>query len=384
MPQRVEEIMTRDPRTVDSGDPARCRAGRARRRHRRRDRDGRRPGQRDPHRPRHRDPRGRGGRDPESTSVADVASSGIEALTPDQSVDEAVKAMREKDIRRLPVCKHSRPVGILSLGDLAIEREPRGAGRHLPRPPRPVSARAFRRVERSRVSPPRRSRRGGRPRAWIPAILAGAGTRRGSPSSPPPGTPTASSGASSPRSRAASGSRPRNRVLEMVEASVLYSTRPVIDCANQVAIQNGHHDHQRVLVEPPAQAAHLRPAWRVWRARARRPSAPVGLDSRLVQLLRLRRAPLQQPHREQDEESELEVLGLPVLHHGHPGRLRRDSALRDARVAVPVLILVEVRVAGERLQGERDEEQREERERETVVLDEGAHERLSSGAAPAS
>ena len=32
--------------------------------------------------------------------------------------------MREKDIRRLPVAKNGRPVGIISLGDLAVEREP--------------------------------------------------------------------------------------------------------------------------------------------------------------------------------------------------------------------------------------------------------------------
>ena len=32
--------------------------------------------------------------------------------------------MREEDIRRLPVVKNGRPVGIVSLGDLAVEREP--------------------------------------------------------------------------------------------------------------------------------------------------------------------------------------------------------------------------------------------------------------------
>ena len=32
--------------------------------------------------------------------------------------------MREDDIRRLPVVKNGRPVGIVSLGDLAVEREP--------------------------------------------------------------------------------------------------------------------------------------------------------------------------------------------------------------------------------------------------------------------
>ena len=32
--------------------------------------------------------------------------------------------MREKAIRRLPVVEGGRPVGIVSLGDLAVERSP--------------------------------------------------------------------------------------------------------------------------------------------------------------------------------------------------------------------------------------------------------------------
>jgi CBS domain-containing protein len=32
--------------------------------------------------------------------------------------------MRERSIRRLPVVQSGRPVGIVSLGDLALERDP--------------------------------------------------------------------------------------------------------------------------------------------------------------------------------------------------------------------------------------------------------------------
>jgi CBS domain-containing protein len=64
------------------------------------------------------------GRDPQSTSVADVCTSGVEAIEPSASVDDALRKMREGDIRRLPVVQDGRPVGILSLGDLAVEREP--------------------------------------------------------------------------------------------------------------------------------------------------------------------------------------------------------------------------------------------------------------------
>jgi CBS domain-containing protein len=64
------------------------------------------------------------GRDAESTTVGDIATTGIQAIDPEASVDDALRMMREHDIRRLPVVKNGRPVGIVSLGDLAVEREP--------------------------------------------------------------------------------------------------------------------------------------------------------------------------------------------------------------------------------------------------------------------
>jgi CBS domain-containing protein len=64
------------------------------------------------------------GRDPESTTVGEIATTGIQAIEPDAGVDDALRMMREHDIRRLPVVKNGRPVGIVSLGDLAVEREP--------------------------------------------------------------------------------------------------------------------------------------------------------------------------------------------------------------------------------------------------------------------
>jgi CBS domain-containing protein len=64
------------------------------------------------------------GRDPESTDVSEVCTTAVETIEPEASVDDALSHMREKDIRRLPVAKNGRPVGIISLGDLAVEREP--------------------------------------------------------------------------------------------------------------------------------------------------------------------------------------------------------------------------------------------------------------------
>jgi CBS domain-containing protein len=64
------------------------------------------------------------GRDASSTEIREICTTGIEAIEPNASVDDALRTMREHDIRRLPVVKNGRPVGIVSLGDLAVEREP--------------------------------------------------------------------------------------------------------------------------------------------------------------------------------------------------------------------------------------------------------------------
>lgn len=42
-------------------------------------------------------------------------------------VSEAVRVMREKALRRLPITDDGRPVGVVSLGDLAKERDPNSA-----------------------------------------------------------------------------------------------------------------------------------------------------------------------------------------------------------------------------------------------------------------
>ncbi len=68
------------------------------------------------------------GRSPGDTSLADVASQDdIATLSPDDPVDAAVKLMREKSVRRIPVVEGGRAVGVVSIGDLAVEREPDSA-----------------------------------------------------------------------------------------------------------------------------------------------------------------------------------------------------------------------------------------------------------------
>lgn len=54
--------------------------------------------------------------------LADIASGsggGLVALRPDETVDEALRLMRGRAIRRLPVVEDGKPIGIVSIGDLA-------------------------------------------------------------------------------------------------------------------------------------------------------------------------------------------------------------------------------------------------------------------------
>jgi CBS domain-containing protein/hemerythrin-like domain-containing protein len=74
-------------------------------------------------------------RDPSQTRVGEIASTDLEALTPRSSIEDAVGLMRERAIRRLPVVEEGRPVGIVSIGDLAEERDPRSALADISRAP---------------------------------------------------------------------------------------------------------------------------------------------------------------------------------------------------------------------------------------------------------
>jgi CBS domain-containing protein len=67
------------------------------------------------------------GRDPEATRVSEVCTSDPVTLTVDQSVEDAIRLVREQDVRRIPVVQDGRPAGIVSIGDLAIERDPDSA-----------------------------------------------------------------------------------------------------------------------------------------------------------------------------------------------------------------------------------------------------------------
>ncbi len=62
------------------------------------------------------------GRDPRSTTVRDAMTEGVCYCFEDDDVEDAARQMREKQIRRLVVLNRDRRlVGVVSLGDLAVE-----------------------------------------------------------------------------------------------------------------------------------------------------------------------------------------------------------------------------------------------------------------------
>ena len=63
-------------------------------------------------------------RDAGSVTLEDVLTPGVDVVGPDEDVREVVDRMRRDAIKRVPVVDDDQtPVGILSMGDLAIERD---------------------------------------------------------------------------------------------------------------------------------------------------------------------------------------------------------------------------------------------------------------------
>jgi CBS domain-containing protein len=67
------------------------------------------------------------GADPDTTRLGQVVSGDLTSVAPDDPVERAIELVRGKAIRRVAVLDGGKPVGIISIGDLAIERDPRSA-----------------------------------------------------------------------------------------------------------------------------------------------------------------------------------------------------------------------------------------------------------------
>ncbi|HKY14966.1 MAG TPA: CBS domain-containing protein [Microthrixaceae bacterium] len=62
------------------------------------------------------------GRDPSQTAVGDLAARGeVVTIGADDPVEEAIRAMKDHDVRRLPVIDGDRLVGMVSQADIARE-----------------------------------------------------------------------------------------------------------------------------------------------------------------------------------------------------------------------------------------------------------------------
>jgi len=64
------------------------------------------------------------GRNPQLAPVGDVYTREVATAAPTDTVQDAIHVMRTRDIRRLPVVDSGRAIGIVSLGDIAIETTP--------------------------------------------------------------------------------------------------------------------------------------------------------------------------------------------------------------------------------------------------------------------
>ncbi|MFE0764200.1 CBS domain-containing protein [Streptomyces smyrnaeus] len=57
-------------------------------------------------------------------TVGEACSEELLTVAPDDGLDRAIALAADRAVRRLPVVENNEPVGIVSLGDLAVERDP--------------------------------------------------------------------------------------------------------------------------------------------------------------------------------------------------------------------------------------------------------------------
>ncbi len=66
-------------------------------------------------------------RDPRATLVGDICCGELAVLGPDDDVAEATRLVRERAVRRIPVLEDGVPVGVVSIGDLTLDKGERSA-----------------------------------------------------------------------------------------------------------------------------------------------------------------------------------------------------------------------------------------------------------------
>ena len=63
----------------------------------------------------------------DTTPVSEACTDQLVSLSPSSSIDDAVQLMREHAIRRVPVVSDGKPIGIVTIGDLARHKDPNSA-----------------------------------------------------------------------------------------------------------------------------------------------------------------------------------------------------------------------------------------------------------------
>ncbi len=61
--------------------------------------------------------------DPSNTKIREIMTRGVVSVAPDDDVREATRLMSAEQVRRLPVVRDGRIVGMLSLGDMAKKQD---------------------------------------------------------------------------------------------------------------------------------------------------------------------------------------------------------------------------------------------------------------------
>jgi len=67
------------------------------------------------------------GADPTEVRLSDVVSADLVTVAPDDTTEDAARRMRDAAVRRAPVMQGDQAIGIVSIGDLAVERDPDSA-----------------------------------------------------------------------------------------------------------------------------------------------------------------------------------------------------------------------------------------------------------------
>ena len=63
------------------------------------------------------------GRDPREVKLGDICTKDVQTVSIETPVDDVIRLMSDWAVRRVPVTDGGEPIGIVALGDLAVDRD---------------------------------------------------------------------------------------------------------------------------------------------------------------------------------------------------------------------------------------------------------------------